>query len=128
VAGGRDRGLLYAFSPLRAQNLPALQMESAWLLRSCSWRRARRRRRRRGLGVALAFGLAVQALSSYYVGYASLIVVAVVLGAVGLDRTSDRTGALVAAIGAALAVVAACSVPYLVVRAEARSPSPIPPT
>src|SRR6185369_816844 len=121
-------GVLYAFSPFRADYLAALHMEAAWLLplvvlameRVASGARI-------GWTLALAVTLALQVLSSYYLGYASAIAVGVLLLAVALDpRSRPRLARLVAAIGAAGVVVVVCSLPYLRARADGTLVPPDP--
>jgi len=121
-------GVLYAFSPFRAGHLPALHMEAAWLLPLVVLAVERVAAGGRiGWTLVLAAALAVQALSSYYLGYASFVAVAVLIGVAALDaRARPHTGRLVAAMGAALVVVAACSLPYLRARAEGTLAAPDP--
>jgi hypothetical protein len=119
-AAGVVAGLLYAFSPLRAQNLPALQMESGWLLPLVLLAAERVLAGARPVWMlVLAGAVALQALSSYYLGYTTALVVAVVAGTALADRsTRPYAWRLVAGAGAGLAIVAACSVPYLLARGD----------
>ena len=72
--------MLYAFSPFRASYVAALHMEAAWLppLVVLAMERVASGARI-GWTLALAVTLALQTLSSYYLGYASAIAVGVML-------------------------------------------------
>jgi hypothetical protein len=119
MAGG-FAGVLYAFSPFRAVHLPALQIEAAWVLPLIVLALERvAAGGGSGWTIALATVIALQALNSYYLAYATLVLVGVLLVfAVADRRTRGRTGPLVAATLAAAVVMAACSLPYLQARGE----------
>jgi hypothetical protein len=124
---GATAGVLYAFGPFRML-LPALQIEAAWLLPlvvlACE---------RVGAGggwrwrTCLAASIALQALASYYVGYATFAAVATMLP-VALAWRGARQHAvpLLGAVALAAAAVVACSLPYLAARAGGTLAPPDP--
>jgi hypothetical protein len=117
---GAVAGVLYAFSPFRALHLPALQIEAAWLLPLVVLAVERVAAGRGGWWtIGLAAAIAIQALSSYYLAYATFVLVSVLLVFAAADAgTRARAGALVAATSAAATIVAVCSLPYLQARGE----------
>jgi hypothetical protein len=111
---GAAASVLYAFSPFGP--LPAGAAHGIGVAAAARVLAAERVASGAAARWTFAFGaaLAAQALSSYYLAYASAVATAVLLGAAIVDaRARPYAWRLAAATVAALGVVVACSVPYL---------------
>jgi hypothetical protein len=117
-------GLLFAFAPFRLWQVGNLHVISITRCRSSRSGSTSRSTAGGGRRAALASGLVVSALCSYYVGYAAFALA----GGYGLARVlarRDRGGVVAIALGGgvAAAVVALLTVPYLMLQREGIIPA-----